>query len=189
MPSTGRRHALLTPLMWLMLAALTGFMVCIASGVIPSRVAVTGDPEAFVPRKVDQTQGWGAPDSYTGRYEIRSPASAPGAATDGTLTLFLRAEPGDPLVPSGMLSLHTKDGNTVGYLTDLRSAGGTVKATIRGGAFEGPAIGSLTATAPKGGSFAGTIQAPGVGSVRGNFTRVAKAPKGDYAQAQDLNLP
>jgi hypothetical protein len=179
----------LTPLMWLALAALTGFMVCIATGAIPSRVAVTGNPEAFVPRKVDETQGWGTPDSYTGRYDIRAPAGSAGASTEGTLTLFLRAEPGDPLVASGQLGLHTSAGNTVGYLTDLKRTGTTVRATIRGGAFEGPVIGSLTGTTPKNGTFSGTIKAPGVGTVRGNFVRVAKAPKGDYAQAQDLNLP
>jgi hypothetical protein len=189
MPTTARRRALLTPLLWVFLAGLTGFMVCIATGVIPSRVAVTGNPEAFVPRKVDETQGWGTPSSYTGRYDIRPSASATGSDADGTLTLFLRAEPGDPLVPSGQLGLHTASGNTVGYLTDLKTDGTTVRATIRGGAFEGPVIGSLTASAPRNGTFQGTIKAPGVGTVEGDFVRVAKAPKGDYAQAQDLNLP
>jgi hypothetical protein len=175
--------------MWFGLVALTGFMVCIASGIIPVRVAPTGNPEAFVPRKVDETQGWGKPPSgYTGRYEIRPPAGSNGTA-DGTLTLFLRAEPGDPLVPSGQLGLHTAGGNMVGYLTDLKRSGSTVRATIRGGAFEGPVIGTLTASAPKNGRFTGTVRASGVGTVDGDFVRVAKAPSGDYAQAQDLNLP
>jgi hypothetical protein len=183
--------------MWLALAALTGFLVCIASGVIPSAVTPTGTPEAFVPRRVDETQGWGKPSTYTGRYQIRTPTSAGekgssgGAATtatQGSLMMFLRAEhPGDPLIPSGMLSLHVSSGNMIGYLTDLRSNGGTVRATIRGGTFQGPAIGSLTGAFPKNGAFRGIVKAPGVGSVEGEFVRVAGAPQID--QAQTLSLP
>jgi hypothetical protein len=175
------------PLMWLVLAALTGFLVCIGSGIIPSRITPSGSPEAFVPQRVDETQGWGTPSGYTGRYAIRVPRST---TSEGSLTLFLRAQrPGDPLVPSGMLSLHTARGNTVGYLTDLKRRGATVRATVRGGTFEGPVIGTLTASAPAGGRFTGTIVARGAGTVEGDFVRVAKAPNSDYAQAQDLNLP
>lgn len=188
MPTLARRRAWLTPLMWLMLVGLTGFLVCLGSGVIPSRVAPTGSPDAFVPRQVDESQGWGTPSSYTGRYEIRAPGSTSAGATEGSLTLFLRAaQPDEPLVPSGTLSLHSASGNTVGYVTDLRSGGGTVRATIRGGTFEGPVIGALTGTAPKRGTFRATIKAGASGSVDGDLVRVAAAP--DYAQAQTLNLP
>jgi hypothetical protein len=182
----GARRAWLTPLMWLTLAGLTGFLICIGSGIIPSRVTPTGSPEAFVPRRVDDTQGWGKISDYTGRYEIRPSAGA--AQVDGSLVLFLRSEQeNEPLIPSGTLSLHTADGNTVGYLTELTTNGSTVHATIRGGAFEGPVIGSLTGDAPKRGLFRGTIQASGTGRVQGDFVRIAKAP--DYAQAQTLALP
>jgi hypothetical protein len=179
-----RRRRVWQGAMWVGLAALTAVMVCIAAGVFDVRVAPDGTPDTFVPRRVDMTQGWGEPKGYTGRYEARTPSASGDGEREGNLTLFLRSEhPGDPLLPSGMLSLHSKAGNLVGYVTDLRSGGGRVTAKIRGGAFEGPVIGTLTGSQPKHGTFRATIQAPGADRVEVDYVKIGEAP--DFAQAQD----
>jgi hypothetical protein len=104
-------------------------------------------------------------------------------AERGRLTLFLRSEQaGEPLLPSGMLGLTTSERNLVGYLTDLKAKGSNVRATVRGGSFEGPAIGTLTGTMARAGAFKATVRATGVGRVAGDFVRVGKAP--DFAEAR-----
>ncbi|HEY4277704.1 MAG TPA: hypothetical protein VGM91_05765 [Conexibacter sp.] len=182
-----RRAQRLRPLAWVVTAGLGGLLVALATGLIQTEVDPTGTPASVVPHRVDPTQGFGKPSSYTGRYEVRGLRSVGGGEpAEGSLLLFLRSEsPDDLLLPSGTLSLSTGRGNFVGYVTDMHvRSGGAISADIRGGTFQGPVIGSMRGTASRAGMFTATVKAPGIGAVTGEFVRVARTS--GYAQAQPL---
>jgi hypothetical protein len=182
-----RRRTWLRPLSWVTTAALTGLLIALGTGLIPTEITQTGTPASVVPHRVDPTQGWGRPSSYTGRYVLRGLRASGGGTTpaQGSLLLFLRSEgPDDPLLPSGVLSLSGGRGNLVGYLTELRVRGQDVRAAVRGGTFQGPVIGSLRGAVDGPGAFRATIRAPGIGTVAGEFHRVSRTS--GYAQAQPL---
>jgi hypothetical protein len=151
--------------------------------------------------------GWGAQASYLGRYHLHvlplagqggsgsTPAhgqasvfSAAAAAcqqvlaavhpTGGELTLFMReAKKGAPLVPSGILNLQAPGGNELVYLTYLTSSGATRHATINGGAFIGPVVGSFSATSTGPGTLSGTAQVEGIGTIEADYARFSTSPQ------------
>jgi len=161
-------------------------LVAIGTGLIPSEIDPTGTPSTVVEHRVDPTQGWGQPSSYTGHYAIRAMRSTGGAApATGSLILFLRSEnPDDPLLPSGTISLSGGSGNFVGYVTNMHVRGAAITADVRGGTFQGPVIGTLSGATQGPGRFTATLRARGAGTVSGSFVRTARTS--GFAQAQPL---
>ena len=145
--------------------------------------------------------GWGSPASFAGRYGLTvgtpvaqaSPAqvgifsvaigaanrlvAAAQAPTGGQLTLFMRTvKKTEPPQPSGILSVVTSAGSYVLYLTDLRSNGDMRTATVHGGAFVGPAIGSVTGTSVGQGTLTTNVTARGIGTFSVRLVRFSHSP-------------
>jgi hypothetical protein len=148
-----------------------------------------------------QRHGWGAPASFLGRYDVRplafhvSQSQAPRvtaaqtgifapvvAATEagpavvrptgGELTLFMRvAKVGKPPIPSGILELRAAGENRVLYLTKLLSSGTDRRATVSGGAFVGPVIGSFRGALLATGELSGLVNVEGLGLLTARLTR------------------
>ena len=145
--------------------------------------------------------GWGAPAGFLGRYGliVGTPVTQPpapagifsgavaaasrlvaGAQTpsSGELTMFMRTiKKSEPPVPSGILSLLTPVGSYVLYLTDLQAQGLMRTATVHGGSFLGPAIGTLKGTRGGTGTLTADVTARGVGTFSVRFVRFSASPK------------
>ena len=123
--------------------------------------------------------GWGPTSNYVGRYHVTI-ESASGASAKriegGELTLFMRLMfKGKPLIPSGILDLRGSGEAVVVYLTDLQSSGDARRATLNGGAFVGPSIGSFAGRGGKPGVLSGTATVRGLGTVRARFVRFSSS--------------
>jgi hypothetical protein len=145
--------------------------------------------------------GWGSPVTYLGRYRLTvgTPVAQPpvqvglfslavaaadrlvaGAQTptSGELTLFMRTvKKTEPPVPSGILSLTSSTGSYVLYLTNLRSHGLMRSAVVRGGAFLGPVIGSLSGTTGGTGTLTAHVTGRGIGTFSVRFVRFSRSPE------------
>jgi hypothetical protein len=144
--------------------------------------------------------GWGSPARFIGRYrlivgtpiaQLPAPAgifSRAAAAADrllasaqtptgGELTLFMRTvKKTEPPMPSGILSVDTQAGSYVLYLTNLRSDGPMRSATVHGGAFLGPTIGSLTGMSGGRRTLTATVTARAIGTFSVRFVRFSSTP-------------
>lgn len=167
-----------------------GGLVCLLASVTASAAASRSVP------------GWGSPATFLGRYHIvpvagQTTSQAPTPAgiftvavntaarvaaagympTGGELTVFLRkVKTGEPLQPSGILSVVTPSGNFVLYLTQLESAGAARSAVVNQGAFVGAPIGSLTgvSTAPE--QLTARVSAQGIAPFTVRFVRFSASP-------------
>jgi hypothetical protein len=148
--------------------------------------------------------GWGKTSSYIGKYQlvpsgtastttaVASPAAgvfslavrtaaqlraASGPVSSGALKTFLRkVKTGEPLAPSGILSIFGSDGSQVLYLTELNLHGTQRTAVVNGGSFLGVPIGTLSATPGPSGSLDTVIKAGGLGTVHVRLVRFVAAP-------------
>lgn len=122
-----------------------------------------------------------APSPPAGLFSLAVHAAAQlgasaGPISSGRLVTFLRkVKTGEPLAPSGILSIFGASGTQVLYLTDLAVRGDRRSATVNGGSFLGVPVGSLTATVGRGGLDA-VIRASGLGTVRVRLTHFRAAP-------------
>lgn len=145
--------------------------------------------------------GWGSLTSYLGRYHLTgsvagSPDDAPSPSSAGIFTTALNAaehltasrrargelavfirkvKTGEPLAPSGVLSLFDSSGSNVLYLTDLAVHRRIRTAEVLGGSFLGVPTGHLTARA-SGTTMTIHLRARGVGTVTGRLTRFSSNP-------------
>jgi hypothetical protein len=170
--------------------------------VAPSPRRSTQSPSAAKPGgAIAPRPGWGPPATFLGRYRLASATPLPPAPpqdgiftlaietadrltvsahlpTSGELTLFMRTvKKTEPPVPSGILNLATPDGNFLAYLTHLKSAGSSRSATVNGGSFLGPPIGTLSDGTLAPGSLSADVNAQGFGPVRMRFVRFSQSPK------------
>jgi hypothetical protein len=133
------------------------------------------------------------PDSVYGRYTLR-PEHASGAGAglfasliqtattlrgqepppdSGSLLLFGNlAIKNKPLVPSGIITLHSVGQTDVAYLTNFRYEGDRRTADVLGGSTEGPVIGGFDGTISADGVVSGTLTT-GKQRVALRFTRAA----------------
>jgi hypothetical protein len=154
---SGRIRRPVWVLTWVAVGVLGCFLIAVASGLISDKVQDLSGSAVTEP----QGPPWGAPSSYVGQYHLRAvlPVVAPtpghggGTTTrgipqfrisSGDLTVFLRVvKHGLPLAPSGILALRGPTGSELVYLTDLTSSHGILAATVNGGAYLGPVVGSF----------------------------------------------
>src|ERR1700753_1760557 len=152
-----RRRPWLKFLGWAVVAALSCFIIAVAAGVVQDKIHY---PRVFAgkgPEPERLRNGWGEPAGFRGQCHVHSLKSvganrSSGYAEyagehfkEGHLTMFMReVYEHRPLVPGGVLVLQGPTNNLVLYLAELSSNGGRVLyATIKGGTYEGPAIGSF----------------------------------------------
>lgn len=91
----------------------------------------------------------------------------------GSLLLFGNlAIKNKPLVPSGIITLHSVGQTDVAYLTNFRWQGDRRTADVLGGSTEGPVIGGFDGTIDANGVVSGTLTT-GKDRVALRFTRVA----------------
>jgi hypothetical protein len=130
--------------------------------------------------------GWGSQAGFVGRYRATTTGTGifgpvirwwqAAKAGDPQLTAFMRTvRKGQPLEPSGILSLHTAAETDVYYLTNLKYAGDTRTATVTGGSFDGPVLGRFSATSSAGG-LKGALVVRGVGKRLLRLTRFTTNP-------------
>jgi hypothetical protein len=145
--------------------------------------------------------GWGPLSSYLGRYRLSgtvsgSPEVAPSPSSAGIfstalsaaehltvstsvrgqLSVFIRkVKTGEPLAPSGVLSVFDSNGSNVLYLTDLAVHHRIRTADVLGGSFLGVPTGHFTAHA-SGRTMTIHLQARGIGTVTGRLTRFSSDP-------------
>lgn len=92
----------------------------------------------------------------------------------GSLLLFGNlAIKNKPLVPSGIITLHSVGQTDVAYLTNFRYEGDRRTADVLGGSTEGPRIGGFAGTITADGVVSGTLTT-GDRRVALRFTRVAR---------------
>jgi hypothetical protein len=76
----------------------------------------------------------------------------------GSLTLFGNlVKKGAPLVPAGIMTLHTPTSTDVAYLTDWKWGGNRRTAVVRGGSTDGPEVGSFVGTVSGTSRISGTL--------------------------------
>lgn len=145
--------------------------------------------------------GWGALANYLGRYHLSGTVSgAPQAAASpssagifsialsaaerlptatkvsGQLSVFIRkVKTGEPLAPSGVLSVFDSSGSNVLYLTDLAVHHQLRTADLLGGSFLGVPTGHFTGHA-SGTTMTIHLRARGIGTVTGRLTRFSSDP-------------
>jgi hypothetical protein len=104
-------------------------------------------------------------------------SSAAGPVSSGALTTFVRkVKTGEPLAPSGILSIFGSSGSQVLYLTKMNLHGAQRTAVVNGGSFLGLPIGTFTATAGFRGSLDAVIKASGLGTVHVRLMNFVAAP-------------
>jgi hypothetical protein len=184
-----RRRPWLKALGWLAVAALGCFIVAVAAGLVQDKIH---RPHIYPGKPAEPERlrnGWGEPASFVGQYKVRflkgeganrSTGYAEYAGEqfrEGHLTMFMReVYEHKPLVPGGVLVLQGPDNNLVLYLAELSSNGGRVLyATIKGGTYEGPAIGSFGGVR-RGNRIYGGLRLRGLANVEANFVRYSKSP-------------
>jgi hypothetical protein len=122
-------------------------------------------------------EGWGRFPSFIGRYHVRVIAGGKLHVSGGELSMFPQEEFPGSIQPAGILKLRTKQGrNDLVYLTELTHRGMGRFATIKGGAFVGPKIGSFRARMPAPGRLRATFSTGGLGTVKAVFVRFSRKP-------------
>jgi hypothetical protein len=184
-----RRHPWLKGLGWLLVAALSCFIIAVAAGVVQDKIHHPRIWPGKGPEPERLKNGWGEPASFVGQYHVsflksvganRSSGYAEYAGErfrEGHLTMFMReVYEHKPLVPGGVLVLNGPVHNLVVYLAELSSNGGRVLyATVKGGTYEGPAIGSFGGVM-RGNRIYGGLNLQGLANVEANFVRYSKNP-------------
>lgn len=139
-------------------------------------------PAAAAPARLAHAGIAAKPESVYGRYVLQAAAASGGQAgmyaalvqaagaaasgqepppDSGSLALFgNQVRKGKPLVPSGIITLHSVGQTDVAYLTNFRWAGDRRTADVLGGSTEGPKIGGFDATIA-GGVVTGTLTTGG----------------------------
>ncbi|MBS1878638.1 MAG: hypothetical protein JST31_03920 [Actinobacteria bacterium] len=122
-------------------------------------------------------EGWGRFPTFIGRYHARILSGGKLHVVGGELTMFPQEEFPGSVQPAGILKLKTKRGNNdLVYLTELAHRARGRFATINGGAFVGPKIGSFGARMPAPGRLRATFSTGGLGTVRAVFVRYSTSP-------------
>jgi hypothetical protein len=184
-----RRHPWLKGLGWLAVAALSCFIIAVAAGLVHGDIHKPKIWPGPGPEPERLRNGWGEPESFVGQYHVhflksvganRSSGYAEYAGErfrEGSLTMFMReVYEHRPFVPGGVLVLNGPTHNLVLYLSELSSNGGRVLyATVKGGTYEGPAIGSFGGV-KRGNRIFGGLRLRGLPNVEANFIRYSKNP-------------
>jgi hypothetical protein len=173
---------------WLAVVALACFIVAVAAGLISDHIK---EPRRRPPPPAEPERlhnGWGEPESFVGQYRISflKPVGATRSSgyaeyvgqkfDQGRLTMFMReVYEHRPHVPGGVLTLQGETNNLVVYLSELSSNGRVLYATVRGGTYEGPAIGSFGGVR-RGNRIYGGLTLRGLPNVEANFFRYSKNP-------------
>jgi hypothetical protein len=183
-----RRRPWLKLLGWTAVAALSCFLIAVAAGLVSDNIAKPRKyrPPAAEPERV--RNGWGEPSSFVGQYHVSflKPVGptrsndysefASAGFTEGHLTMFMReVYEHRPHVPGGVLVLNGPTTNLVVYLSELSSNGRVVYATVKGGTYEGPAIGSFGGVR-RGNRILGGLRLRGLPNVEANFLRYSRNP-------------
>jgi hypothetical protein len=170
-------------------AALSCFIVAVAAGLVHGDIHKPKIWPGPAPEAERLRNGWGEPESFVGQYHVhflksvganRSSGYAEYAGErfrEGSLTMFMReVYEHRPFVPGGVLVLNGPTHNLVLYLSELSSNGGRVLyATVKGGTYEGPAIGSFGGV-KRGNRIFGGLRLRGLPNVEANFIRYSKNP-------------
>jgi hypothetical protein len=184
-----RRRPLLKFLGWAVVAALSCFIIAVAAGLVQDKIHHPRVWPGKGPEPERLRNGWGEPASFVGQYHVhflktvganRSSGYAEYAGErfkEGHLTMFMReVYEHKPLVPGGVLVLNGPVHNLVLYIAELSSNGGRVLyATVKGGTYEGPAIGSFGGV-KRGNRIYGGLVLQGLANVEANFVRYSKNP-------------
>jgi hypothetical protein len=183
-----RRYTGLKAIGWAAVAALTCFIVAVAAGLISDDIKEPRRPPPPYPEPERLRNGWGEPESFVGQYKISflKPVGATRSSgyaefvgqkfDEGRLTMFMReVYEHRPFVPGGVLTLQGETNNLVVYLSELSSNGRVLYATVRGGTYEGPAIGSFGGV-KRGNRIYGGLRLQGLPNVEANFFRYSKNP-------------
>jgi hypothetical protein len=184
-----RRRTPLKLLGWALVAALSCFIIAVAAGVVQDKIHHPRIWPGKGPEPERLRNGWGEPESFVGQYHVhflktvganRSSGYAEYAGErfkEGHLTMFMReVYEHKPFVPGGVLVLNGPVHNLVLYIAELSSNGGRVLyATVKGGTYEGPAIGSFGGV-KRGNRIFGGLQLQGLANVEANFVRYSKNP-------------
>ena len=184
-----RRRSPLKLLGWALVAALSCFIIAVAAGLVQDKIHHPRIWPGKGPEPERVRNGWGEPESFVGQYHVhflktvganRSSGYAEYAGErfkEGHLTMFMReVYEHKPFVPGGVLVLNGPVHNLVLYLAELSSNGGRVLyATVKGGTYEGPAIGSFGGV-KRGNRIFGGLQLQGLANVEANFVRYSKNP-------------
>ncbi|HJZ37239.1 MAG TPA: hypothetical protein VJ204_13295 [Solirubrobacterales bacterium] len=172
-----------------MVAALSCFIIAVAAGLVQDKIHHPRVWPGKGPEPERLRNGWGEPAGFVGQYHVRflktvganrSSGYAEYAGErfkEGHLTMFMReVYEHKPLVPGGVLVLNGPVHNLVLYLAELSSNGGRVfYATVKGGTYEGPAIGSFGGV-KRGNRIYGGLVLQGLANVEANFIRYSKNP-------------
>ncbi len=183
-----RRRPWLKGLGWAAVAALSCFLIAVAAGLIHGDIHNLVRARRPSPNRNGCANGWGEPETFVGQYRVgflkslgptRSNGYAEFAAqhyTEGHLTMFMReVYEHRPFVPGGVLTLQGPEHNLVLYLSELSSNGRVLYATVRGGTYEGPAIGSFGGVR-RGNRIYGGLKLHGLPNLEANFFRYSKNP-------------
>jgi hypothetical protein len=184
-----RRRPWLKFLGWAVVAALSCFIIAVAAGLVQDKIHHPRVWPGKGPEPERLRNGWGEPASFVGQYHVnflksvganRSSGYAEYAGErfkEGHLTMFMReVYEHKPLVPGGVLVLNGPVHNLVLYIAELSSNGGRVLyATVKGGTYEGPAIGSFGGV-KRGNRIFGGLNLQGLANVEANFVRYSKNP-------------
>jgi hypothetical protein len=190
-----RRRTPLKLLGWALVAALSCFIIAVAAGLIQDKIHHPRVWPGKAPEPERLRNGWGEPESFVGQYRVhflktvganRSSGYAEYAGErfkEGHLTMFMReVYEHRPLVPGGVLVLNGPVHNLVLYLSELSSNGGRVLyATVKGGTYEGPAVGSFGGV-KRGNRIFGGLALRGLANVEANFVRYSKNPAPPQSQ-------
>jgi hypothetical protein len=184
-----------------MVAALTCFLIAVAAGLISDNIHKPHAPAPPLPEPERLRNGWGEPEEFVGQYRVhflrplaanRSSGYAQYASEhfqEGHLTLFMReVYEHRPHVPGGVLVLNGAEHNLVLYLSELSSNGRVLNATVRGGTYEGPPIGSFGGVR-RGNRIYGGFQLRGLANVEANFFRYSHNPDTQEASPSEEVLP
>jgi hypothetical protein len=179
---------------------LTGLAAFVCVGALAGSVG-SGGATATTYEGSPVAGGWGPIASYLGRYHLTgtvsgSPQDAPSPSSAGIFTTALNAaehltastrvrgqlsvfirkvKTGEPLAPSGVLSVFDSSGSNVLYLTDLAVHHRIRTADVLGGSFLGVPTGHFTAHA-SGTTMTVHLRARGIGTVNGRLSRFSSEP-------------
>jgi hypothetical protein len=111
----------------------------------------------------------------TAAVQPSTPATRP--VSEGELSVFMRkVKTDEPYEGSGILSVHSSDGNYVLYLTELKSHGSARSAVVNQGAFLGPPIGRLSGHSSRPGHITITVRAQGISTLHARLARFSTSP-------------
>ena len=193
-----RRRPWLKLLGWALVAALACFLIAVAAGLISDNIHKPRVRPPLPPEPERVRNGWGEPEDFVGQYRVhflrplaanRSSGYSQYASEhfqEGHLTMFMReVYEHRPHVPGGVLVLNGTEHNLVLYLSELSSNGRVLYATVRGGTYEGPAIGSFGGVR-RGNRIYGGFQLRGLANVEANFFRYSHNPDTQSASPEEV---